>query len=190
MKCNGGAPIALSAVSDALYLRPLILGLFRTIGDEQAAKGDLPPDAPFKLTPAPADLEGLNRLGATPLWIPQYGPNGAPMGGIPMLEAALPLGLAEPPALSPAVIASIGETCGNFSGWRSFPAEELARRYGSRADYLKLARDKAAELVRAGYLLDEDEAAAIRQVESQSFQRTSDRARAKAKDLESSVHRN
>ena len=37
----------------------------------------------------------------------------------------------------------------------------------SRADYLKLARDKAADLVRAGYLLDEDEAAAIRQVEAQ-----------------------
>jgi len=165
MKCNGGAPVELSAVSDALYLRPLILGLFRTIGDEQAAKGDLPPDALFKLTPAPADLEGLNRLGATPLWIPQYIPSGAPMGGIPMLEAALPLGLAEPPALSPAVIASIGETCGNFSGWRPFPAAEFARRYGSRADYLKLARDKAADLVRAGYLLDEDEAAAVRQVE-------------------------
>jgi hypothetical protein len=27
MKCNGGAPIALSNVSDALYLRPLLLGL-------------------------------------------------------------------------------------------------------------------------------------------------------------------
>jgi hypothetical protein len=167
MRCNGGAPVALSTVSDALYLRPLILGLFRTIGYEHVAKGDLPPDAPFKLTPAPADLEGLNRLDATPLWIPQYGPSGAPMGGITMLEAALPLGLAEPPALPPAVIASISETCGNFSGWRSFPAEELARRYGSRADYLKLARDKAAELVRAGYLLDEDAAAAVRQVEAQ-----------------------
>ena len=45
-------------------------------------------------------------------------------------------------------------------------AAELARRYGSRADYLRLARDKAADLVRAGYLLDEDEAAAIRQVEA------------------------
>jgi hypothetical protein len=165
MKCHGGAPIALSGVSDALYFRPLILGLLRVTGDEKAVKDDLPPDAPFKLTPAPADLEGLNRLGATPLWIPQYGPSGAPMGGIPILEAALPLGLAEPPALSPAVVASIGESGGNFSGWRSFPAEELARRYGSRVDYLKLARDKAADLVRAGYLLDEDEVAAVRQVE-------------------------
>jgi hypothetical protein len=165
MKCNGGAPIELSTVSDALYLRPLILGLFRAIRDEKAAKGHLPPDASFTLTAAPADLKGLNRLGGTPLFIPETGPNGAPIGGIPMLEAALPLGLAEPPALSPAVIASIAETCGNFSGWRPFPAEELARRYDSRTNYLKLVREKAADLVRAGYLLDEDEAAAIRQVE-------------------------
>jgi hypothetical protein len=167
MKCNGGAPIELSAVSDALYLRSLILGLFDSIGNAAGARRDLPPDAPFLLAPAPADLKGLNRLGATPLWIPQTGPSGAPMGGIPMLEAALPLGLAEPAALSPVVIASIGETCGNFSGWRPFPADELTRLYGSRTNYLRLAREHAAELVAAGYLLDEDEAAAIRQVEAE-----------------------
>ena len=167
MKCNGGAPIELSAVSDALYLRPLILGLFDSIGAAGAARRDLPPDAPFILAPAPADFEGLNRLGATPLWIPKTGPRGAPMGGIPILEAALPLGLAEPAALSPAVIASIGETCGNFSGWRPFAADELTRLYGSRANYLKFAREHAAELVAAGYLLDEDEAAAILKVEAE-----------------------
>jgi Alpha/beta hydrolase domain len=167
MKCNGGAPITLSRVSDALYLRPLILGLVRSIGDEKAGERDLPPDAQFMLAPAPADLKDLNRLGQMPLWIPQRDPNGAPLGGIAMLEAGLPLGLAEPAALSPAVIASINDTCGNFSGWRPFPADELARRYGDRVNYLKLARQKAADLVQAGYLLDEDEAAAIRQVEAQ-----------------------
>ena len=167
MKCNGGAPIALSRVSDAPYLRPLILGLFRAIADERAPERDFPPDAPFMLAPAPADLDGLNRLGSTPLWIPESGPNGAPMGGIPMLEAVLPLGLARPIALSPAEIASISDTSGNFSGWRPFPAGELARRYGDRANYLELARRKAADLVVAGYLLAEDEAAAIRQVETQ-----------------------
>jgi hypothetical protein len=36
MKCNGGTPIELSTVSDALYLPPLILGLFRAIGDDKA----------------------------------------------------------------------------------------------------------------------------------------------------------
>ena len=84
-----------------------------------------------------------------------------------MLEATLPLGLAEPRALSPAVIASISETCGNFSGWRPFSADELARRYGARARYLELARQKAADLVGAGYLLDEDEAAAVKALEAQ-----------------------
>jgi len=166
MKCNGGAPIALSTVSDALYLRPLVLGLFRSIGEGGAGERDLPPDAPFKLRPAPDDFKGLNRIGATPLWIPESGPNGAPMGGIPTLEATLPLGLAEPPALPPVVIASIADTCGNFSGWRPFAADELTRRYGSRANYVKLAGEKATDLVSAGYLLDEDEATAIRQVEA------------------------
>ena len=36
-----------------------------------------------------------------------------------------------------------------------------------RANYLEQARQKAAELVAAGYLLDEDEAAAIGEVEAQ-----------------------
>jgi hypothetical protein len=167
IKCNGGAPIQLSAVSDALYLRPLMLGLFDSIGEKGAARHGLPPDAPFTLVPAPADLAGLNRLGATELWIPDAGANGAPSGGIPMLEAAAPLGLAEPPSLPPAVIGSIAETCGNFSGWRAFPAGELARRYGSRANYFALAREKAAELVKAGYLLDEDESTAVDALEAQ-----------------------
>jgi hypothetical protein len=43
----------------------------------------------------------------------------------------------------------------------------LTRRYGGRADYIEMARHKAAELVAAGYLLDEDEAAAIGQIEAQ-----------------------
>jgi hypothetical protein len=164
MKCNGGAPIALSHVSDALYLRPLLLGLFAEIGADAGGKRRLPVEAPLALVPA---SEGINRLGATPLLIPQFGADGAPLGGIPMLETALPLGVPEPRALSPIVIASIGETCGNFSGWRAFSAGELKRRYGSRASYLALAGEKAAELVRAGYLLAEDEATAVHALEAQ-----------------------
>ena len=167
MHCNGGAPIALSTMSDALYLRPLLLGLFGLIGAETGAKRVLPPEAPLALVPAPDNLELLNRLGETKLSIPQFGAEGAPLGGIPMLEATLPLGLAEPRALSPAVIASISDTCGNFSGWRPFSADELARRYGARARYLEIARQKAADLVGSGYLLDEDEAAAVKALEAQ-----------------------
>jgi Alpha/beta hydrolase domain len=164
MHCHGGEPIALSTMSDALYLRPLLLGLFGLIGAETRATRVLPPEAPLALVPAPDNLEVLNRLGETKLSIPQFGAEGAPLGGIPMLEATLPLGVAEPPVLPPAVIPSIGETCGNFSGWRPFSADELARRYGARARYLELARQKAADLVGAGYLLDEDEASSVEAV--------------------------
>jgi hypothetical protein len=167
MHCHGGEPIALSTMSDALYLRPLLLGLFSLIGAETGATRVLPPEALLALVPAPDNLEVLNRLGETKLSIPQFGAEGGQLGGIPMLEATLPLGVAEPPVLPPAVIASIGETCGNFSGWRPFSADELARRYGARAPYLELARQKAADLVSAGYLLDEDEASAVEALASQ-----------------------
>ena len=133
----------------------------------RTARHALPPDAPFALAPVSADLKGLNRLDGTPLWTPETGPDGAPVGGIRTFEAALPLGLPRPMALPPMEIASINDTCGNFSGWRAFSADELARRYGERARYMERARQKAADLVAAGYLLEEDEAAAIHEVEAQ-----------------------
>jgi Alpha/beta hydrolase domain len=167
MKCNGGAAISLSKIRDALYLRPLILGLVASISETRAAKRALPLDAPFALEPVSAELEGLNQLDATPLWTPKSAPNGMPLGGVPTLEAALPLGLPRPIALPPVEIASIGDTCGNFSGWEPFSVAELARRYGQRANYIEIARQKAAELVAAGYLLDQDEATAIREIEAQ-----------------------
>jgi hypothetical protein len=127
MKCNGGEPISLSPVRDVLYLRPLILGLLASIGDVGAAKRALPPDAPFTLAPVSADLKGLNRLRGAP----ETAPDGVPVGGIPMLEAVLPLGLPRPIVLSPVEIASINDTC-NLSGWRPFPVDELRSRYRAR----------------------------------------------------------
>jgi len=167
MKCNGGAPILLSKVRDAPYLRPLILGLFASINETGAAKRGLPLDAPFALEPVSAELEGVNQLDGTPLWTPETAPNGMPLGGIPMLEAALPIGLPRPIALPPVEIASINDTCGNFSGWEAFSIDELTRRYGERAHYIEMARQKAIDLVAAGYLLEEDEAAAIHEIEAQ-----------------------
>jgi hypothetical protein len=139
MQCNGGAPIALSKIRDALYLRPLILGLAASIRGEGTAKR-LPPDAPFVLEPSPAELEGVNRLDGTPLWMPESASNGMPVGGIPTLEGALPLGLPRPIAVPPVEIASINDTCGNFSGWEAFSVDELARRYGGRAHFIRVAR--------------------------------------------------
>jgi Alpha/beta hydrolase domain len=167
MKCNGGAPILLSKIRDALYLRPLILGLFGSISETRAAKRALPLDAPFALEPVSAELEGVNQLDGTPLWTPKSAPNGMPLGGIPTLAAALPLGLPRPIALPPVEIASIDDTCGNFSGWEAFSIDELTRRYGERAHYIEMARQKAVGLVAAGYLLEEDEAAAIHEIEAQ-----------------------
>jgi Alpha/beta hydrolase domain len=167
MKCNGGAPISLSKVRDALYLRPLILGLCASISETRPAKRAFPLDAPFALEPVSAELEGVNRLNGTPLWTPKVASNGMPQGGIPTLEAALPLGLPRPIALPPVEIASINDTCGNFSGWEAFSIDELTRRYGERAHYLEMARQKAVDLVAAGYLLEEDEPAAIDEIEAQ-----------------------
>ena len=167
MKCNGGAPISLSKVRDALYLRPLILGLFASIGETRTATAAFPLDASFALEPVAAELEGVNRLDGTPLWTPQTAPNGMPLGGVPTLEAALPLGLPRPIALPPVEIATINDTCGNFSGWEAFSVDELVRRYGVRAHYIEMARQKAADLVGTGYLLEEDEATAIREIEAQ-----------------------
>jgi len=167
MKCNGGAPISLSKVRDALYLRPLILGLCASISETRPAKRAFPLDAPFALEPVSAELEGVNRLNGTPLWTPKVASNGMPQGGIPTLEAALPLGLPRPIALPPVEIASINDTCGNFSGWEAFSIDELTRRYGERAHYLEMARQKAVDLVAASYLLEEDEPAAIDEIEAQ-----------------------
>ncbi len=166
MKCNGGAPIALSKVRDALYLRPLILGLSASISGTQADQGALPPDAPFALEPVSADVEGVNPLHGTPLWAPETAANGMPVGGIPTLEAALPIGLPRPISVPPVEIASVRDTCGNFSGWEAFSVDALTRRYGDRANVLARARQKAAALVASGYLLADDEAAAIQDIEA------------------------
>ena len=167
MKCNGGAPIALSKVRDALYLRPLILDLAASISGRPASEGALPSDAPFALEPVSDDVEDVNRLAGTPLWTPETAANGMPVGGIPTLEAALPLGLPRPISLPPVEIASISDTCGNFSGWEAFSVDELTRRYGSRANYLEQARQKVRELVASGYLLEDDEAAAMQDIDAQ-----------------------
>ena len=90
-----------------------------------------------------------------------------PLGGIPTLEAGLPLGLPRPIALPPVEIASISDTCGNFSGWEAFSIDELTRRCGGRANYLEQARKSVAGLVASGYLLEEDNVVAFRGIEAQ-----------------------
>lgn len=166
MKCNGGVPVAMNPINDALYLRALLLGLADTIGVATATPHSLPAAAPFVLTPASPRLKDINRLGATPLWLPKIGADGAASGGIAMIDVAQPLGTPDPPALPPVGTSSINDTCGNFSGWKPFSVDALKQRYGSRAAYLAEARRQAATLVKTGYLLGQDEAAAVAQVEA------------------------
>jgi len=54
-----------------------------------------------------------------------------------------------------------------FLGVEAFSVDELTRRYGRRANYLEQARQKAVQLVASGYLLKEDEVAAIQDIEAQ-----------------------
>jgi hypothetical protein len=148
--------------------RGVYQGVFTRNGNgvATATPHSLPAAAPFVLTPALAEQKNINRLGATPLWLPKIGADGAARGGISMIDVAQPLGTPDPPALPPVGTSSINDTCGNFSGWTPFSVAELQQRYGSRAAYLAGARRQAATLVKTGYLLGQDEAAAVAQVEA------------------------
>jgi hypothetical protein len=79
-----------------------------------------------------------------------------PIGGIPMVEAALPLGRPLPPAISPVGTRWIADVCGNFGGWLPFSSAELRRRYGSAAVYNAQVADHLSKQVEAGWVLPED----------------------------------
>jgi hypothetical protein len=65
--------------------------------------------------------------------------------------------------LPPVDTSSITETCGNFSGWHAFSADELKRRYVSRATFGRRAMTYAEIAAKAGYLLPQDEKTVIAQ---------------------------
>ena len=47
-------------------------------------------------------------------------------------------------------------TCGNLGGWQQFSAEELAKRYGSEANYVKLYAESLDRLIAQGFVLASD----------------------------------
>jgi hypothetical protein len=67
-----------------------------------------------------------------------------------------PVGRAIPPSLPPVTTASIEATCGNLGGWQQFSPEELTKRYGSEANYLKLYAQSVDRQIAAGFLLASD----------------------------------
>ena len=70
-----------------------------------------------------------------------------PVGGVRFPDVELPLGRAEPVALSPCGTASIDDVCGNFGGWQPFAPDELEARYGDRR---RVPRPLRAGVRRAG----------------------------------------
>jgi hypothetical protein len=60
------------------------------------------------------------------------------------------------------VTTSIGATCGNLGGWQQFSEVELAKRYGSEANYLKLYAESLDKLIAQGYVLASDRAGMLK----------------------------
>ena len=98
----------------------------------------------------------INQLAGYRLRVPRVDGLGMPVGGIPMVEAQLPLGRPRPPAISPVGTRSIVDVCGNFGGWEPLSTSELKEMYGSLDGFLARTAGLLAEQVSAGYLLPED----------------------------------
>ena len=61
-----------------------------------------------------------------------------------------------PVSVPPVATTSIDATCGNLGGWQQFSAEELTKRYGSQANYVKLYAESLDRLIAQGYVLASD----------------------------------
>jgi hypothetical protein len=156
-KCNEGTVVDLNPVSYTPYLRAVLMGLEKTLGVPTAkSSAGLPASTVFQLTAAPADASHFNPLPGVALQVPATDQDAQPLGGVRFPEVMAPTGKPVPVSLSPTVTTSIGETCGNLGGWQPFSAAELAKRYGSQANYVKLYGASLDKLIAAGYLLASD----------------------------------
>ena len=88
--------------------------------------------------------------------MPSVDADAQPLGGVRFPDVELPLGRAEPVALSPCGASSITDGCGNFGGWQPFSAAELADRYGSVDDYARRYADILDGFVAEGFVLPRD----------------------------------
>jgi hypothetical protein len=156
-RCNGGVIVDLNPIPHAAYLRAVTLELERELGVPSARQAPLlPPTTLFTLTPASSNTPNFNPLPGVRLSVPVTDENDQPLGGVRFPDAEYPVGRAVPPSVPPVVTTSIDATCGNLGGWQQFSAEELTKRYGSEANYLKLYAGSLDKLIAAGYLLASD----------------------------------
>lgn len=160
--CNGGRAIALNPLDDAAYVRKLFDDLLGQIGAKPKPGPGLPPERLFRLT-APGQAV-INPLEGQRLLVPRLDAFGMPLGGLPMVEALLPLGRPRPPAISPVGTRSITDVCGNFGGWEPLSAAELTARYGNLAGYSAQAARLLAAQVARGNILPADRDAEYRRL--------------------------
>jgi hypothetical protein len=101
-------------------------------------------------------MPNFNPLPGVRLSVPLIDEDAQPMGGVRFPDVEHPVGRPVPVSVPPVVTTSIDATCGNLGGWQQFSAEDLTKRYGSEANYLKLYAESLDKLIVKGYVLASD----------------------------------
>jgi hypothetical protein len=156
-RCNGGAPVDLNPIPHSAYLRAVTLELERELDVPTARQAPhLPPTTLFILDPASSRMPNFNALPGVRLSVPLTYEDAQPMGGVRFPDVEQPVGRPVPVAVPPVATTSIDATCGNLGGWQQFSPEELTKRYGSQANYVKLYAESLDQLIARGYVLASD----------------------------------
>ena len=157
-RCNGGVPIDQNPIPHGAYLRAVTLELERELDVPSARQAPrLPPTTLFDpLDPASSRTPNFNPIPGVRLSVPLVDEDAQPFGGVRFPDVEHPVGRPVPVSIPPVVTTSIDATCGNRGGWQQFSPEELTKRYGSEANYLKLYAESLDKLIAHGYLLPED----------------------------------
>ena len=150
-------PIDLNPIPHSAYLRAVTLELEHELGVPSAREAPaLPPTTLFTLDPASSRTPNFNPLPGVRLAVPLTYEDAQPMGGVRFPDVEHPVGRPVPVSLAPVVTTSIEGTCGNLGGWQQLSEEELAMRYGSEANYVKLYAESLDKLIARGYVLASD----------------------------------
>jgi hypothetical protein len=172
-RCNDGKVIDLNPIPHSAYLRAVTLELEHELKVPSAKQAPaLPRSTLFELDPdpVPSKIPNVNHLTGVRIYLPLVDENAQPIGGVRFPDVENPVGRAVPPSLPPVTTASIEATCGNLGGWQQFSPEELTKRYGSEANYLKLYAVSVDRQIAAGFLLASDRDAMLK-IASQLYER-------------------
>ena len=175
LRCNESRAIPLNPLNDAAQDRALLTALIGQAGAEGITPTTLPPERQFVLIVSGGAV--INPLSGQTLRVPFTDAEAMPVGGVPMTEAALPLGRPVPPSIPPIGTRSINDVCGNFGGWEAFTPEQLKHRYGSLQNYIRRAVAMRGQQLKAGFLLPVDvvtEGARIERMARAAFGATAD----------------